>query len=202
MFYTLSKRVTSSTRSDSCWAQDILALCVVTCKLYCALANLYTANNDYKAHIGINNGLDNEACHLHVTVRWMAGEPLQLDPNACSNSEEGINAGILWILMQGGTWTHDLANGLPCSNQLSYRVTQKFDFLLYYHLQLIIWHVYFISDLVDTVITAWEVVHTSATFVQVFTIFYKKYGENSLYIYEKVSSDKLLNITPENTNYS
>ena len=26
---------------------------------------------------------------------------------------------------QGGTRTHDLANGLPCSNHLSYRVTQQ-----------------------------------------------------------------------------
>ena len=26
---------------------------------------------------------------------------------------------------QGGTRTRDLANGLPCSNQLSYRVTQQ-----------------------------------------------------------------------------
>ena len=37
---------------------------------------------------------------------------------------------------QGGTQTHDLANGLPCSNQLSYQVTHKFDFLFYYHLQM------------------------------------------------------------------
>ena len=60
--------------------------------------------HDYKAHIGINNGLDNEACHLHVTVRWMAGELLQLDPNARSNSEEGINAGLMpSLLTQGGT---------------------------------------------------------------------------------------------------
>ena len=29
------------------------------------------------------------------------------------------------IVTQGRTWTRDMANGLPCSNQLSYRVTRQ-----------------------------------------------------------------------------
>ena len=29
------------------------------------------------------------------------------------------------IMSQGGTQTHDLANGLPCSNQLSYHVIRQ-----------------------------------------------------------------------------
>ena len=73
--------------------------------------------------------------HTDTCVSVLSHATIILLPSCFPHPQLKILYGILGTLFlsickvekvtQGGTQTHDLANGLPCSNQLSYRVTRQ-----------------------------------------------------------------------------